>query len=196
MKKTDTYHHGHLRKALLESARSLVMDEGVEALTLREVARRAGVSTAAPYHHFASKAELIHVLTQHSLEDLDRVSQEALHGKIDPYEKLQAIGVAYVMYAVEHSAEFRLVFRPEKGSPREWSDTSEALVYRVLLAVVEECIAAGVVKGPAEAAAITAWSLVHGLAALLVDGPLHAMTADHDAVRAFAQEITRKLRIA
>lgn len=196
MKKVDTYHHGHLREALLATARTLVQESGVEALTLREVARRAGVSTAAPYHHFASKAELVHALTQQSLEDLDRVSREALAGITRPREQLSALGVAYVMYAVEHPAEFRLMFRPEKGSPLAFDTAADALVYGVLARVIEACLPAEATREQREAAAIAAWSLVHGLAALLVDGPLHELTADREGVRALAVAVTERLAIA
>lgn len=193
MRKSDTYHHGHLREALLATARELLQESGVEALTLREVARRAGVSTAAPYHHFSDKAQLVHALARQSLEDLDRVSREALHGIDDTREKLHAIGTAYVLYAVEHPAEFRLMFRPEMGSPFDSQDRAGAPVYRVLLAVVDELRAHGFGEGDRFVAATTAWSLVHGLAALLVDGPLQ--TVPRDQVPTLAAEVTKKLAV-
>lgn len=193
MKKQDTYHHGHLREALLETARALVQESGVEALTLREVARRAGVSTAAPYHHFSDKAALVDALAHQSLLDLDRRSIESLDSLSDPREKLSAIGVAYIMFAVERPAEFRLMFRPEMGTPLTMAEPSDAPVYRVLLQVVQELRQAGLGHGSVETGAITAWSLVHGLAALLVDGPLAVFRDDPVAVRALAIDVTRKL---
>lgn len=195
MKKHDTYHHGHLREALLETARTLLQELGVEALTLREVARRAGVSTAAPYHHFADKAALVKALAHQSLEELDRRSIEALDGLNDPREKLYAIGVAYITFAVERPADFRLMFRPEMGTPTTMAEPATAPVYRVLLQVVQELRTAGFGSGPVDTGAITAWSLVHGLAALLVDGPLAPLRDDSAAVRALAIEVTHKLAV-
>lgn len=193
MRKADTYHHGHLREALLEAARELVIQGGVEALTLREVARRAGVSTAAPYHHFADKAELVGALARKSLTELDHVSGAAIDGIADPRLKLQALGVAYVMFAVEHPAEFRLMFRPEIGSPFEHADPHDMLAFGHVLDVVAELRAHGVGEGDVQTGAVAAWSLVHGLAALLVDGPLRALAADLEHVRRLATTVTAKL---
>lgn len=194
MKKTDTYHHGHLREALLESARALVQEAGVDGLTLRAAARRAGVSTAAPYYHFANKAELIDALTQQSLEELDRVSREALAGAATPQEKLKAIGVVYVVYAVTHPAEFRLMFRADKGAFFATPTAAQAPVYGVLLEVIDGLHGEGM-GGDPQTAAIAAWSLVHGLAALLIDGPLHALGSDIATVRTLAENVTGRLTL-
>lgn len=198
MNRRDSYHHGHLRQALLEAARGLINEAGVEKLTLREVARRAGVTTGAPYHHFADKAELVYALARESLEELDRVSQAALEGIHEPREQLRAIGVAYVLYAVDHPAEFRLMFRPEMGAPFDFADPGTAPVFRILIRVVAACRAAAGVAGNdgLDAAAISAWSLVHGLAALLVDGPLYRLQPDRERVRALAVGITTRLDVA
>lgn len=198
MKRPESYHHGNLRQALLEAARGLVHEAGVEKLTLREVARRAGVTTGAPYHHFADKAELVYALARQSLEDLDQASQAALEGISEPREQLRALGVAYVLYAVDHPAEFRLMFRPEMGAPFDFADPETAPVFRLLMRVVAACRAAAGIEGHAglDAAAISAWSLVHGLASLLVDGPLYRMRPDRERVRALAVGITNRLDIA
>jgi AcrR family transcriptional regulator len=198
MKRPDSYHHGNLRQALLEAARDLVNQAGVEKLTLREVARRAGVTTGAPYHHFADKAELVYALARQSLEELDHASQAALQGIGEPREQLRAIGVAYVLYAVDHPAEFRLMFRPEMGAPFDFADPETAPVFRILLRVVSACRTAAGIPGNdgIDAAAISAWSLVHGLASLLVDGPLYPMRSDRERVRALAVSITNRLDIA
>lgn len=194
MKQPDAYHHGHLRQALLEAARVLINEAGVEALTLREVARRAGVTTAAPYHHFADKAALVTALAQQGLAELDQAAEAALVGIEAPREQLRAIGVAYVMYAVEHPAEFRLMFRPELGAPFDMKDPLSTPMFRVLIRVVAACrAAAGITEDDQGVTAITAWSLVHGLAALLVDGPLASLRTDRARVQALAVSITNHL---
>ncbi|APB32432.1 Transcriptional regulator [Gloeomargarita lithophora Alchichica-D10] len=193
MKKSDAYHHGNLRLALLDAARELMEDSGIESLTLREVARRAGVSPSAPYHHFKDKADLIRELVSHGFQCLDRASHEAIRGKMIPQEKLQAIGVTYVMYAVQHPAEFRLMFRPEMGSPLEDENPTCTPVFRVLLQVIDEF---QFVWRDRNTAAISVWSLVHGLASLLVDGPLHSMTADLETVHALAVQVTSAIDLA
>jgi AcrR family transcriptional regulator len=198
MKRPDSYHHGNLREALLEAARGLVHEAGVEKLTLREVARRAGVTTGAPYHHFADKAELVYALARQSLEELDQASLAALDGITDPREQLRAIGVAYVLFAADHPAEFRLMFRPEMGAPFDFADPETAPVFRILIRVVAACRAAAGIHSTEglDAAAISAWSLVHGLASLLVDGPLYRMQLDRERVRALAVGITNRLDVA
>ncbi|MBA3948232.1 MAG: TetR/AcrR family transcriptional regulator [Herpetosiphonaceae bacterium] len=196
MKRPDTYHHGHLRQALLDAARSLIIDAGVEALTLREVARRAGVTTGAPYHHFADKAALVAALARQSLDELDHIAATALDGISDPHEQLRTLGVLYVLYAVDHPAEFRLMFRPDKGVPFDRPDPAAEPVFRILMRVVDACrAAAGISDAGRDAAAITAWSLVHGLAALLIDGPLTALAADRERLHVLVVDITNRLDV-
>lgn len=191
-KKSDAYHHGNLRFALLDAARAVMEEFGIESLTLREVARRTGVSPGAPYHHFKDKADLIRELVSHGFHSLDRASREALLEKTTPHEKLQAIGVTYIMYAVQHPDEFRLMFRPEMGSPLEDENPTCTPVFRVLLEVIDEF---RLVESDRNTAAISVWSLVHGLASLLVDGPLHAMTADLETVHALAVQVTSAVNL-
>lgn len=188
------YHHGNLREALLDAARSLLGEVGVDAVSLRAVAQRAGVSVGAPYHHFADKAGLLSALVHRCFADMDREVREALLDKTLPGEKLRAIGVAYVLYAVAHPAEFRLMFRPEKGAVLAMPDALDAPVYGVLLEVIDELHAQG--KGTdRDSDIIAAWSVVHGLAALLIDGPLQALCNDSARVRTIAEAVTERLTL-
>jgi AcrR family transcriptional regulator len=194
MKRVDTYHHGNLRTALLEAARALIQEAGVEALTLRAVARRAGVTTGAPYHHFADKAALVTALARQGLEELDHLFRTTIAEINEPDQQLEALGLAYVFYAIDHPAEFRIMFRPELGAPLDLGEPMQALVFRNLIAVVDRCrAAAGIVDGQRDAAAIAAWSMVHGLAALLVDGPLAPLAVDREHVRELAMALGKRL---
>lgn len=188
----NNYHHGNLRETLLAAASELLQEAGVDAVGLRAVARRAGVSAGAPYRHFEDKAALLGALIERCFLDLDHASRAALVGGLSPQDKLKAIGVAYVMYAVSHPAEFKLMFRPEKGSLLEAPDVATMPVYGVLLEVVDELHAQGK-GGERQADVITAWSLVHGLAALLVDGPLQPLSRDRVKVRDLAETVTSGL---
>jgi AcrR family transcriptional regulator len=172
--KATPYHHGQLRQALLDSARALVAEGGLEALTLRAVARRIGVSTAAPYHHFQNRAEVIQALVLENFLHLDAASRQALEGLEEPLVKLQALGRTYVGYAVEHPADFRLMFRPELAPPLALGSLQTAPVIGVLLTVLRE---AGLTGTTLEVTGLAVWSLVHGMATLMVDGPLQ----DHPA---------------
>ncbi len=201
-----SYHHGDLRRALLAAARQLVAERGVENFTLRQVARLAGVSHAAPYHHFADKAALVAALAEESFVELADALRAPLGDAVgEPLERLQAMGLAYVHFAVSHPAEFRFMFRPELRNSAEQTpgaDPAEAqaveraglAAYQVLVDGIVACQEAGLSPpGDPGPLALTAWSTVHGLAMLLVDGPLQ-----RDAVAAgyrdrVAREVTERL---
>jgi AcrR family transcriptional regulator len=184
MKRPERYHHGNLRPALLDAAEDLLVEGGIEALSWREIARRAGVSPGAPYHHFADKAALLTALSQRHLDELQRLFTAVVAEHADPLDQLRDLGMVYVLYAVDHPAAFRLMFRPEKGSPFGGEPESTPL-FGVLLQVVRACRErAGRTQELTEPVAFSALGLVHGLAALLLDGPLAAMATDRAQVRA------------
>lgn len=175
------YHHGNLRRALLDAALQLASERGIAGFTLREVARQAGVSHNAPYHHFADKAALVTALAVENFEllaaDLRGAYEEATGTALD---KLLAEGVAYVRFALQHPAAFRLMFRPElhqrgRVDMGECKDDVVAqagdAAYDVLLAGIRVAQREGLIEEEQEIQflALTMWSTVHGLAILLLD---------------------------
>src|SRR5262245_39666864 len=109
-----SYHHGNLRQALTQAALELVREQGAAALSLREVARRAGVSHAAPAHHFGDKAGLLTALaTEGFIRFTEAQRAGAARGGDDPMRRFGWLGWAYVMFAAEHAAYFEVMFRPE-----------------------------------------------------------------------------------
>ncbi len=181
------YHHGHLRRALLDAALQVLSEQGLAGLTLRAVARRAGVSEAAPYHHFASKAALVESLVMETLQQLAQALQEATQAtEGTPLDRLVAVGVAYVRFALEHGASFHILYRPElrglsrpvpdaDGIARSPIDRAGMVAYQVLLDAIVACQQVGeVVPGDPLPLALTAWATVHGLAQLLLDGVVGA----------------------
>ena len=199
--KPEPYHHGNLRATLLETAQILVGEVGADGFSLRELARRANVSPAAPYHHFKDKAALIRALAKESQERLGLASQAALEGITHPVMRLSALGVAYVLYAFEHPSEFRLMFRHELHSPLgatnqeqlEMNKPDPAFV--LLKQTLIECRNAGCIpitsEKALELATISTWSLVHGLATLIVDGPLMHTIRTKEQVIEVTRHITR-----
>ena len=177
--KRDRYHHGDLRRSLIVAGREVLAERGVEALGLREVARRAKVSQAAPYHHFASKAELVSAIAQDGFDDFAealRAAADAVGG--GALQRLTGMELAYVRFAVGNPNLFRLLFRPElRGGMRE-GPAAEAMAragsaaYQVFLDAVTAAVEEGSVQGSAEDVAVAALSIVHGLSTLLVDGPV------------------------
>ncbi len=161
------YHHGDLRRALLDEAIAAIERGGPAALSLRELARRTRVSHAAPTHHFGDKAGL---LTAIASEGFDLLADE-LHGAFARTGSFLEVGVAYVGFAVRHRAHFEVMFRPEllrAGDPAlsaARQRSREALygsIGSVPLDPDTDTIGAG----------IAAWALVHGLATLYLDGNL------------------------
>ena len=163
------YHHGDLRAALLAAAESVIAERGVDGFSLRETARRAGVSPAAPAHHFGDARGLLTALAAEAfrkfgdaLEAADRVGSRI--------ERLRAQGIAYVRFALEERAKFDLMWRYhllDRDDP-DYRDASSR-AYSIL-----DTAARGRPAAPGETAeipeAIAAWSMVHGFARLVLDG--------------------------
>ncbi|HKQ02625.1 MAG TPA: TetR/AcrR family transcriptional regulator [Actinomycetes bacterium] len=177
--KRERYHHGDLRRSLVQAGREVLAERGVDALTLREVARQAKVSQAAPYHHFANKADLVSAIAQHGFEDFAGALRAGAETAGDgALQRLTGMGLAYVRFAVANPELFRLLFRPElRGGTREGA-AAEAMVragsaaYQVFLDAVTAAVKEGSVQGSVEDVAVAALSIVHGLSTLLVDGPI------------------------
>ena len=165
------YHHGNLRQALIDGAKDLIAEKGPDGFTLRELARRVGVSHTAAYRHFADKDALLAAVAEEGFRRMGEAFDRAVRGSSDPMETFTAVGLAYVRFAVDNPANFQVMFRmadcmPDVPSLQEASDGS----YQVLLDQVQAAQDAGIVReGPVELLALTAWSTVHGLARLLVD---------------------------
>jgi AcrR family transcriptional regulator len=183
---TDRYHHGDLRRALIDAAVEAVGETGPSALSLRAVAKRAGVSHAAPAHHFGDKAGL---LTAVAAEGFDRFA-DALDAAWDATGDFKAVGAAYVRFAIDNRAHFEIMFRPElihEDDPdlHRAEARSRAALHR----------GAGAVEPDADynPAALAAWSFVHGFAGLLIAGNFPQSVVD-DPEAAFAA-VGRYLRI-
>lgn len=176
-KKRAEYHHGDLKNALVEAAARLVVERGIAALSLREVAREAGVSHAAPYHHFIDKSALLAAVAEEGFKRFDSYQARALRGApTDPRERLKALGRAYVRFAIANPHFFRIMFREDViggNRPASLAEVANRTFDR-LVNTVRECqkLSGNKSENPIPSA-IRAWALVHGLASLWLDGPLH-----------------------
>ncbi len=185
------YHHGNLRRALVEAALELLEADGSGAITLRGVATRAGVSHAAPYAHFRDKDALLAAVATEGFRRLLaclRASRQATGASELP---LARMGSAYVGFARSHPALYALMFRrsPESHSvPDELDDAAEA-AWNELRCVIAVQFPEAQVHG----ATVTAWALVHGLASLLNERLVRfddeASLVEH-VTRLFAQRFT------
>lgn len=170
-----------LREQVLSASLALIEQEGVGALSLREVARRAGVSHQAPYHHFGHKEAIVAELVTRGYLRLAERLEEAERGRGTPSRRLLRAGLAYVDFALSEPASFRLMFRPELVDRERFAASGEAgeRAYSVLVRLVAERHGDGRAAGLGseaqrnlDALVTMHWSMVHGLATLLLDGSL------------------------
>ena len=183
-KPSGQYHHGELRRALLDATLAIVAREGMATLSLRAVARRVGVSPQATYNHFRDRAALLGSAAEEGLRELARQLREASAGGDSPGERLEATAVAYVAFATSHAAHFRLLSAPDLAEQRSAPVLAAAYeeAFGVLLGAIEECQRAGVIReGDPRTLALAAWATVHGLAWLVVDGQLAVSRVAGDA---------------
>jgi AcrR family transcriptional regulator len=167
------YHHGDLRRALIDTALTMLQEEGAWSFTLREVARRAGVSHTAPYNHFADKAALLAEVAALGFQSLRERLEGA--GRAHPRSGRQAligIGGAYVRFGVEQPAHYRLMFGPDLAEKDRHPNLQAAAdaTFAELTGALTRAQAGGEVRqGPVHEQALIAWSLVHGLTMLFID---------------------------
>jgi AcrR family transcriptional regulator len=175
-----TYHHGDLRRTLISTALALVEEQDVGVLTLREVARRAGVTHSAPYHHFPTKAALLAALAEEGFRALytEQLQAVAKAGP-DPVHRMKALGIAYVKFAKTHPGHFRVMYRSNLGGWVDYPEVLEAaqLSFVLLTSTADETIRKGKLDANLIDLTLAAWSVVHGLATLWLDGPLQRFSA-------------------
>ena len=168
-----SYHHGDLRRALVSSALQILSEGGVAGLSLRAAARRAKVSAMAPYRHFADKEALLAAVAEHGFRQLTARFTAAAAAAPGPRAALAALGVAYVVFARDEPNLFKLMFGPaiETKSAHPGLDEAGCTCFNALRQAVET---ARILDGDAntEDVSLACWSLVHGLASLIVDGRL------------------------
>lgn len=191
-RRAGSYHHGDLRRALLDATLELVSLKGPEGFTLRAAAKLAQVSDAAPYHHFADKEALLASVAEEGFKKLHADLASAGATSSDAQERARAMGVAYVLFAVKNPSHFRVmvtrtlaqhVKHPELG---QTATTAFQLVRDALITAVGEH---ELQRRPAEQLIYGSWALVHGLAFLAIDGHLGAIGQDENRLGAFVHAI-------
>jgi AcrR family transcriptional regulator len=179
------YHHGDLHRALIEAGLALMEEQASWDFSLREVARRAGVSHNAPYKHFADKHALLLALARAGFEALREETEAAAAGSGSPDTALMAIGVAYVRFGRSRPAHYRLMFGALLTGKTCAIPEDVSAVALASQAVLRQAIRNGAEAGvlsiaagdaqAVEAAVLASWSLVHGVTMLFLDGfiPAH-----------------------
>ena len=196
-RKRKSYHHGDLRRALVNAAVSLLTKTQRWDFSLREVARCAGVSHNAPYSHFANKRELLAAVAAKGYEILKACTLTALRGKTKPADALKAILITYLRFGTGNPPQYRLMFGPTlQGQDAELPSevihafaSAEAVCREVLKRGSEDRTFKIPQNAPAalEIAVIAFWSLIHGLTMLYIDGLATLETAQ--TIDSLAEEV-------
>ena len=173
--------HGDVPRLVLDAALAIIETSGAEALSMREVARRAGVSHQAPYHHFGDRSGIFAAISEEGFLGLAEVFRMALAtAEVPAKSSLKA----YVHFALEHRGHFRVMFRSELSGTSTHPGTRIAAesANTELMNLVTRTI--GMPSDPTVAAtwATMLWSVAHGLATLLIDGPIESRFSDNTAL--------------
>jgi AcrR family transcriptional regulator len=200
----DRYHHGDLKRALVAAALDIVREQDVASVSLREVARRAGVSPAAPYHHFRDKSLLLAEVAQEGFRLLTSRMRQALEQspRAGGPERLARLGRAYVRFATEEPAHYRVMFSPElAGGEAEQRVHPAGMEALHLLTSQVQAQLPRAMPDQVIAISVTLWAGCHGLASLLSDGVLRRkadlpLPAEEVLVRAVSAQLARLVQEA
>ncbi len=187
------YHHGDLRNALLDAGSAVAHDVGADALSLREVARRAGVSHTAAYNHFADKNDLLRGLAIRAFDELAIELDAATSAGGPPLEEL---AVTYLRFAFAHAAEFRFMFQRSLCMPEGVFDPLEVAQrasQAVLRAEILRLQSAGELgQSDPDDMLLTVWSQVHGITTIVLETPVFK-SAEPEAAEYLARQGIRAL---
>ncbi len=193
----ESYHHGALRQALIDAAEVLLVEREPEGFSLREVARRSGVSPAAPAHHFGDREGLLAEVAALGFQGLnDELEAARARGGNDPMSRLREQGVAYVRFALHHPGRFRLMFAGA-SRPHEALQRSGAQAY----AALEEGVRGVLAIAPGEQLSavqrqklLAIWSVVHGFAHLAMAGQIDRLARGPEATTSAKRSQSRQAR--
>lgn len=178
----SSYHHGDLRRAVLAAAVAVISEDGIAAVTLRELARRAGVSHAAPAHHFGDKRGLF---TAIAVEGYHLLADALASVRPDRLSGLAEQGIAYVEFASAHPAHFEVMFRPDLLDPHDPPLVAARAHSRQALRDGVDDLPPERRPVDVEDAALAAWSLAHGFASLRLSGNLDRFLHGRDPAETF-----------
>lgn len=187
-----SYHHGHLREALVRDGLLLLEETGEAGFSLRELARRLGVSANAAYRHFASKEALLEAMAAEGFRRFAAAQAAALAGAGDPARGFLAAGRAYVAFAEAQPALFRIMFgRFAAGRGEGEMRLAGEAAFQGLRLGVAALLGRPLDDAAVDVAALQAWSLVHGLSHLVLDGQLARRAGAAATVDALVESVLR-----
>ncbi len=174
--KKNTYHHGDLRRRLIRTAEDLIAKQGMDAVTMRLLSRKIGVSHTAAYRHFRDKSELLCALAENGFLELEKRFQGLSPDlREKPLEWIAALGKTYIDFALENPSRYRTMFGDVLMNERQRPQLNQAVsrAFAHLLSAIEQGQQSGVFRSgnPQELASMS-WSMVHGFSHLAIDGQL------------------------
>jgi AcrR family transcriptional regulator len=178
MKAKDSYHHGDLRHEIIEEAKIWIETKDISSLSLREIARRLGVSHNAPYRHFADKESLLAAIAQMGFEKLRQWLQQVLEDDaLTPEEQIKALGIKYIEYALSNPAYYRVMYSAYLSDYQKYPSLEKAAEesFTILIETIAQGQKVGVIRpGDTRELAYVCWSLVHGISMLHLDRQLRS----------------------
>lgn len=185
------YHHGDLENALIQAGVEILSKEGIDGLSLRNVAKRAGVSHSAPYAHFKDRQSLIAAISTEGFKQLYAELDAAILAHTDdPQQQLVEGAWAYVQFAMNHMDTFKIMFSGVLEKEKEYPafvEISRKTFARVI-DVIRACQEAGILRpAPAEVMAVSVWGQVHGVISLALEGQISHNVLDRFTLRELVQ---------
>lgn len=182
IREAKPYHHGDLRRTIIDTALATLKEQQGWQFTLREIARRAQVSHSAPYRHFPDKGALLYELALLGFERLNAAMQDSMEPTMSAPERLQAMAYAYLAFGEENPDLYRLMFSTQAGDPAQIHvDPRAQAPFYLVIEVLERGQAEGTIRARSALGQATAsWAHLHGLTLLSIDGRLlPAKVGDH-----------------
>ena len=204
LKTANSYHHGDLKNALVQAAWQELAEKGVEKISLRSIARIAGVSQTAPYRHFKDKNHLLIAMAVETHGHIAQAMSSAIQSETDIKEKLYKIGKAYIQYAQSNPSRYKLIFGPSIQNRKDYDELQEAGLasFGVLIQQVTEAIKVSPKyqnypdhEALAEMISHNMWCSVHGRSTLLIDGFYDSSTLVEDLDTFLEQQLRLDLNI-
>ncbi|MDH3216347.1 MAG: TetR/AcrR family transcriptional regulator [Candidatus Krumholzibacteria bacterium] len=193
------YHHGDLRAALLAEAAVMITHGGVASVTLRAISQRLGVSRAAPYRHFPNKTALLVAVAAAGFQRLEARLQSIDAGAPrSGINRFRRMGEEYVRFALENPAHYRLMYGKEaltREDVPELRGVGDALLALLVDVIRAHHRSGGIKRGNPEAQAYVAWSAVHGLASLVIEGQINAASDVDELIRQTTRTLLDGLRV-
>jgi len=185
--KTNHYHHGDLKNALIQAGIEVLSQDGISALSLRKVARVAGVSHAAPYAHFADKQALIAAISTAGYTRLyEKLAEVVEKFEGDPVQQLIEAAWTYTEFAITETDHFKIITSGVVAKEQDYPDlvaiTHQS--FELIVQIVNNCQKTGVLRdGPSEMMAISVWSAIHGLVTLVLEGQVSSRLLERQPLR-------------